>query len=65
MYKAKNIDIDKAEKYLLRCINDSAIKEISEKKQVEKYHEGYREGIEVAISMFYCSNYEKDSKEEK
>lgn len=59
MYKAKNIDIDKAEKYLLGCINDSIIKETNEQKQIEKYYEGFREGVNAAINMFYCSNYEK------
>ena len=65
MYKAKNIDIDKAEKYLQRCMSDSILKENSEKAQIVKYYEGYREGIETAINMFYCSNYEKKESEDK
>ncbi len=64
-YKAKNIDTDKAEKYLRKCINDCIIKENSERKALTKYYEGYREGIEQAIDIFYCSNYEKEESEDK
>lgn len=65
LYKAKNIDTDKAEKYLNRCINNSFEKEHLEKSKIEKYYEGYRDGIGEAVNMFYCSDYEKDESEDK
>ena len=65
IYKVKSIDIEKAEEHLRRLINDSIIKENSERKANQKYYEGYREGIEQAINIFYCSNYEKEESEDK
>lgn len=62
-YQAENIDTEKALEYLRDMSSESNTKEYYEKLQIEKYYEGYRKGIEVAKSMFYCSNYEKSKKE--
>lgn len=60
-YKAKNVDTDKAleaieeaRKYQSQIID----KEIAEKRA---YLEGVNKGLDIAESIFECSNYEKDS----
>lgn len=59
IYKAENIDTEKAIKHLDDLIKNSIIKQNLERAKIEKYYEGYRDGIEDAKNMFYCSNYEK------
>ena len=65
IYKAKNIDTEKAERHLRDLLMDSQTRQAREREKIEKYYEGYREGIENAISIFYCSNYEKKESEKK
>lgn len=59
MYKATNIDTDKA----LKAINDSrAIQERASQLRSEKersYMEELNKGLDIAESLFECSNYEK------
>ena len=62
-YRAKNVDTDKA----LKAIEDArraeeirANKEIAEKRA---YLEGVNKGLNIAESIFECSNYEKDEVE--
>ena len=64
VYKAENIDTEKALQHLQDMSLDSMTKEYYEKREIEKYYEGYRKGIEVAKNMFYCSNYEKSENKE-
>ena len=59
MYLAKNVDTDKA----LDAINEArkiqrakVDKEIAEKRA---YLEGIEKGLDIAESIFKCSNYEK------
>ena len=59
-YQAKNIDTEKALRYLRDMQLESTNKEYHEKKEIEKYYEGYRKGLAVAIDIFHCSNYEKE-----
>lgn len=63
MYKATNIDTDKA----LKAINDSrAIQERASQLRLEKersYMEGLNKGLDIAESLFECSNYEKSAQE--
>lgn len=63
MYKATNIDTDKA----LKAINDSrAIQERASQLRSEKersYMEGLNKGLDIAESLFECSNYEKSAQE--
>lgn len=62
IYKAENIDTEKAIEHLDILIKNSIINQNLERAKIEKYHEGYRDGIEDAKNMFYCSNYEKKGK---
>lgn len=59
MYKAQNVDTDKA----LVALNEArkgwrikTEKEIAEKKA---YIEGLEKGLDIAESIFQCKNYEK------
>ena len=60
MYKATNIDTDKA----LAVIEEfRRIKRSERQKElygIERYYEGIEKGLERAESLFKCSNYEKD-----
>lgn len=62
-YKAKNVDTDKA----LEAIAEARKiqEQITHKEIAEKiaYLEGVRKGLEIAESIFECSNYEKDVQE--
>ncbi len=63
MYKAKNIDTDKALdalNYALRKQSDAIEIEIREKRA---YREGVEKGISIAESIFKCPDYEKTEKE--
>lgn len=60
IYKAENIDTEKAIEHLDFLIKNSITKQNLERAKIEKYYEGYRDGIEDAKNMFYCSNYEKE-----
>ena len=63
MYKATDVDTDKA----LKAINDSrAIQERASQLRAEKersYMEGLNKGLDIAESLFECSNYEKTAQE--
>ena len=63
MYKATDIDTDKA----LKAINDSrAIQERASQLRLEKersYMEGLNKGLDIAESLFECANYEKAAQE--
>lgn len=63
MYKATNIDTDKA----LKAIDESrAIQERASQLRSEKersYMEGLNKGLDIAESLFECANYEKTAQE--
>ena len=60
MYKAKNIDTDKA----LKEIEESrSYQEKSTQMRIEKersFLEGVNKGLDIAEGLFQCSNYEKE-----
>ena len=59
-YRAKNVDTDKALKAIAdaRRLQEIRLdKEIAEKRA---YLEGINKGLDIAESIFECSNYEKD-----
>ena len=59
-YRAKNVDTDKALKAIAdaRRLQEIRVdKEIAEKRA---YLEGINKGLDIAESIFECSNYEKD-----
>ena len=61
-YKAKNVDTDKALQAIdeARKIHRIKIdKEIAEKKA---FLEGIEKGLNIAQSIFECSNYEKEQR---
>lgn len=65
MYKAKNIDTDKALKYLgemRKYAEEKCAVEVNEKIA---YKNGMIEGLWIAEKMFCCSNYEKEDKANK
>ena len=62
MYKAKNVDTDKALEalnYVLKTERECIEIEIKEKKA---YLQGFEKGIAIAEGIFQCSNYEKTEK---
>ena len=62
MYKAKNVDTDKALEalnYALKIQRETIEIEIREKRA---YLQGVEKGIGIAESIFQCSNYEKTEK---
>lgn len=63
-YRAENIDTEKALAHLDKLNTDSFRNEYAEKKEIERYYEGYRKGIEAAECIFYCELYEKKEKKE-
>lgn len=63
MYKAKNVDTDKA----LAALEESRVFQCGECgrkiNELQKYYEGVARGLDIAEQIFYCSNYEKDCDE--
>ena len=59
IYEAKNIDTKKALEFLNEEIFATQTKQARETEKVLKYYEGYRDGLNRARDIFYCSNYEK------
>lgn len=59
-YRAQNVDTDKGLKAIADARRTQEIrieKEIAEKRA---YLEGLNKGLDIAESIFECSNYEKD-----
>lgn len=65
MYKAKDIDTDKA----LKAIEESrSYQEKATQMRIEKeksFLEGVNKGLDIAEGLFQCSNYEKDYENEE
>ena len=63
MYKAKNVDTDKALEHIRQTreyLKSDVDKQIAE---LRGYWRGIEKGLEVAKGIFECSNYEKIEKE--
>lgn len=58
MYKAKNVDTDKALSYISESRRYQEKAEALEITSVQKYHEGIRKGLDIAEEIFTCSNCE-------
>lgn len=58
-YKAKNIDVDKFLEGLERSRQMQYEAEAIETAKTKKYYEGVREGLNIAVNMLHCANYEK------
>lgn len=63
MYKATNIDTDKALEAIEHFRRTKSIEQQRELHGIQKYYEGIEKGLELAESLFECSNYEKDKPE--
>lgn len=63
MYKATNIDTDKALKAIEEFRHNASREHQRELYGVQKYYEGLEKGLALAESLFECSNYEKECKE--
>lgn len=65
MYKAKDIDTDKA----LKAIEESrSYQEKATQMRIEKeksFLEGVNKGLDIAEGLFQCSNYEQDYEKEE
>lgn len=58
MYKAKNVDTDKALEYINESRRYQERSESIEIISVQKFYEGIRKGLDIAEEIFKCSNYE-------
>ena len=58
MYKAKNVDTDKALDYINDSRRYQQQAETLAITSVQKYHEGIRKGLDIAEELFTCVNYE-------
>lgn len=61
MYKAKNIDTDKALEAIEKDRKFYEAMMVKERTAVEKYYEGIQKGLDIAARLFECSNYEKQA----
>lgn len=59
MYKATNIDTDKALGAIEAFRRSQSTAHQKELYGIQKYYEGLEKGLEFAESLFECSNYEK------
>ncbi len=60
MYKAANIDTDKALEAIEAFRRTQSLAHQKELYGTVKYYEGIQKGLELAESIFECSCYEKD-----
>lgn len=60
-YKAENVDTEKA----LKAISDYRILKSAENQKgmygIQRYYEGLNRGLDFAVSIFECRNYEKEA----
>ncbi|WP_195611330.1 hypothetical protein [[Clostridium] symbiosum] len=61
MYKAKNVDTDKALNYINESRRYQQQAETLEIKSAQKYHEGIRKGLDIAEEIFTCGNCESNA----
>jgi len=63
MYKAANVDTDKALKAIENCRYHKSLEQQKELYGIQKYYEGLEKGLDLAERLFECSNYEKGEPE--
>ena len=59
MYKATNVDTDKALKAIVEARKRALNEETLKNHEIQKYYEGFHAGLDVAEDIFGCSDYEK------
>ena len=60
MYKATNVDTDKALKAITEARKRARNEEILKQHEIQKYYEGYHAGLDMVEDIFGCKDYEKD-----
>ena len=60
MYKATNVDTDKALKAITEARKRARNEEILKQHEIQKYYEGYHAGLDMVEDIFGCKSYEKD-----
>lgn len=60
MYKAKNVDTEKALNYINESRRYQQQAETLEIKSTQKYYEGIRKGLDIVEEIFTCSNCESN-----
>lgn len=63
MYKAANIDTDKALEAIEDFRRHKSLEHQKELYGIQKYYEGLEKGLDLAERLFECSNYEKKESE--
>ncbi len=63
MYKAANIDTDKALNAIEAFRRSQSLEHQKQLYGIQKYYEGLEKGLELAESLFECPCYEKDEAE--
>ena len=61
MYKAQNIDTDKALKALDEARKRNTRERTQKINEAQKYYEGVEHGLYIAEQLFLCPNYEKEA----
>ena len=61
MYKAKNVDTDKALNYINESRRYQQQAETLAITSAQKYYEGIRKGLDIAEEIFTCSNCESNA----
>lgn len=61
MYKAINVDTDKALAYINESRRYQEQAQTLEITSVQKYHEGISKGLDIAEEIFTCSNCESEA----
>ena len=64
-YRAKHVDTDKAIEHIEQLIRDSYRDQSFKKAKVDEYYEGLRKGLDIAESIFECSNFEVEESEDE
>ena len=60
MYKAKNVDTDKALKAIDEARELHIARTETEIKEKRAFLQGLEKGLDIAESIFLCANYEKE-----
>ncbi len=64
-YRAKHVDTDKAIEHIEYLIKKSYTDQAFKKQKIDEYYEGLRKGLDIAESLFECSNFEVDERKEE
>lgn len=60
MYKARNVDTDKALEYIDSMREYYESERRCQEREIKKYYEGFNRALDIVKEIFECSNFEKD-----